>query len=223
MARHATPKGPQAQAPGGLAREGGRRAGGIGSATGSSQAGGSGQKPGSSKQPEGEEREKKRRLLIIILLLIAFASLALCAWLLLRTPELAPDYAPQEIDPNAFAIEDVEDKLDEPEGGGAVGLTYTPEVTIDLSEKSATLMFQNPHRSNDDVLLQIVVQDEVLAQSGRIEPGMQISTLELLPGAAEMLSPGGYDAHFTVLFYDAETAERSVLKSEAAISLTVVA
>ncbi len=174
-----------------------------------------------------KKKKKKNRWVIIIIMLLLLALLATSCGiynLFFKGPELTPDYAPQEMDANAKDIEGAdEDKLDMPEGGGAVGLTYIPEVTIDLSDNLASFMFQNPMRSNSDVVLQLVIQDQILAQSGKLTPGKQLDSMELLRGAADMLSPGGYDGKFVILFYDPVSAERSVLKSEGAVTINVVA
>ena len=178
---------------------------------------------------EEKEKKKKRKgkwtIIIVMLILLALLSASCGVYnIFFKGPELTPDYAPQEMDANAKDIEGAdEDKLDLPEGGGAVGLTYIPEVTIDLSDNLASFMFQNPMRSNSDVVLQIVIQDEILAQSGKIVPGKELDSMELLRGAADMLSPGGYEGKFVILFYDPVSAERSVLKSEGAVTINVVA
>lgn len=177
------------------------------------------------RNEEEEKKKKKWFLLFLLLLLIALISICLCIWAVwFRNPKLTPDYAPKDEDPNASVIEgdDTQEKLDKPEGGGSVSITYIPDVTVDLSEKNVSLMFQNPYRSNSDIVLQLVIQGEIIAQSGKLVPGKQITTMELLSGAANMLSPGGYDGKFVVLFYDPETAERAVLKSEGAVTITVV-
>ena len=182
--------------------------------------------PRHSHQREAEEKKKgkKKWLLLLLLLLLLFSILiGICVYMVFFRVQLTPDYAPQLEDANAEAIiGDDEAKLDKPEGGGAVGLTYMPDVTIDLSDERATFMFQNPNRSNSDIVLQIVVQDEILAQSGKLVPGKQLTSMDLLSGAANKLSVGGYNGKFVILFYDPISAERSVLKSEGAITITVV-
>ncbi len=174
-------------------------------------------------EEEEKEKGKKKWLLLLLLLLLLIILVGICLYLLFFQVQLIPDYAPQKEDVNAETIEgDDESKLDKPEGGGAVGLTYVPEVSIDLSDEAATFLFQNPNRSNSDIILQIVVQDEVLAQSGKLVPGKQLTSMELLDGAANKLSVGGYDGKFVILFYDPVSAERSVLQSEGAITINVV-
>lgn len=175
---------------------------------------------------ETRKENKKTKLLILLLLLLTLIAVGVTVWALFfrdTGPVLTPDYAPRQEEQHAQDIgdDDVE-KLEAPQGGGAVGLTYSTEVTIDLSEENATLMFQNPSRSTSDMVVQIVIQDEIVAQSGKLVPGKEITTLDLLSGAAKKLAPGGYDAKFVVLMYDPDTGEKAMLNSEAAISVTVV-
>ena len=77
-----------------------------------------------------------------------------------------------EEESNAQAIEDDSgEKLEAEEGGGAVSLTYSNEVTIDLSDKAASLVFANPGKSVQDMVVQIVIDDTVIVQSGHLKAG----------------------------------------------------
>ena len=136
--------------------------------------------------------------------------------------ELTPDYAPQEEEQYAEDISgDSDDKLDSPEGGSSVSLTYSRDVAISLDEKTASLMFANPGKSNQDMVIQIVIQDEVIVQSGVLKPGKQVKTLALLDGMEEKLSSGTYEGDFIVLYYDPETGEKAIVNTEIPISITV--
>ncbi|HBJ18297.1 MAG TPA: hypothetical protein DDY70_00920, partial [Clostridiales bacterium] len=80
--------------------------------------------------------EREKRLLFLVILLLVIAALAVTVSILSigkandTTPPLTPDYAPKDPDKNAEPIGDDDDaKLDQPEGGGAVSLTYAKEVT----------------------------------------------------------------------------------------------
>lgn len=171
------------------------------------------------------KKDSKPTLIIAILALVTVIALGITIWaLFFRDPVvLTPDYAPQQEDVNAETIPgDTEEKLEHSDGGGAVGLTYGTEVTIDLSDKAATLMFQNPGRSTADMVVQIVIQDTILAQSGKLEPGKMITTLDLLDGAAKQLQPGGYDGKFVILMYDPESGEKAMVNSEALVTINVV-
>ena len=144
---------------------------------------------------------KGKKILIPVLLLITLIAIGVTIWALCfrdTAPVLAPDYAPVEEESNAQPIEDDSDeKLEAEEGGGAVSLTYSNEVTIDLSDKAASLVFANPGKSLQDMVVQIVIDETVIVQSGTLKPGNQVTTLNLLDGAEKQLQPGGYDGNLS--------------------------
>lgn len=174
---------------------------------------------------DNKKESKKKRLLILILLFITAAAVGLSVWAIwFRNNDtvLAPDYAPQQVEKNAEPIgDDKDEKLSQPQGGGAVGLTYAKEVHISLESGSATLLFANPTKSNQDMVLQLVIDDVVILQSGRLEPGNQVRTLSLLDGAQKKLSKGGYDGKFVVLYYDRTSGEKAMLNTEIPVTVTV--
>ena len=55
---------------------------------------------------------------------------------------------------------------------------FKDKVTIELGKNSASLYYANPAESTQDILVQIVVHDKLIAQSGRIVPGTQVKSLE---------------------------------------------
>ena len=135
---------------------------------------------------------------------------------------LAPDYAPRETEALAQTIpNDNGEKMQSQEGGGSVNLTYSNEVSIDLSDERAFLMFANPGKSNQDMVLQIVIRDEVIVQSGTIQPGQQVTELNLLEGEAAKLTTGGYDGKFTILYYHPDSAEKAMVNTEIPIRIEV--
>lgn len=166
-------------------------------------------------------------ILIMILILITVAAVSVTAWTLLsqkntNTTGLIPDYAPQEEEPNAESIpDDSNEKMENPEGGGSVSLVYSREVSISLSNESAELLFMNPGKSNQDMILQIVIQDVVVAQSGILKAGNQITELELMSEVVGKLSDGIYEGNFNVLYYDPETGEKAIVNTEIPVTITV--
>lgn len=173
-----------------------------------------------------EKKEEKRKyLLILLLLLITVAAVGVSIWAIWfrdSAPVLAPDYAPQQLEENAEPLgDDGDEKLSQPEGGGAVGLTYAKQVGIRLSEQRATLMFANPTKSNQDMVLQLAIEDVVVLQSGRLEPGNRVSTLSLLDGAEKRLTAGGYNGKFIVLYYDRTSGEKAMINTEIPVTVTV--
>ncbi len=171
-----------------------------------------------------EDRDNKKKILIIILIILLLVTIGITVWAIWfrdTTPVLAPDYAPQETEENAEPIDgDTSgDKLQQQQGGGAVSLTYSKDITIDFSEKQAKIMFANPKKSNQDIIIQIVIQDTVVAQSGLLKPGYQITTLDLFDKVK--LSNGKYDGKFVVLYYQQDTGEKAMLNTEIPLKITV--
>ena len=175
-------------------------------------------------QKQDNNGNKKWILLLLLLLLLLLAAVSVTIWALFfrSAPTLSPDYAPRQNEQYAEDIGDNDDsKLTQSEGGGAVSITYTTNVDIDLSKGIAELYFANPTKSNQDMVLQIVKKDVVIAQSGTISPGKQISRLDLLKEAPSMLSAGGYDGSFKVLYYQPDTHEKTIVNTEIPVHITV--
>ena len=174
---------------------------------------------------ESKKTKSRRNPLILILLMITIAALAVTVWALFfrdSGPVLAPDYAPQEEEQHAETIpNDDGEKMDQPEGGGSVSLSYAREVTVNLSDETVSLYFANPGKSNQDIVLQVVIQGEVIVQSGTLKPGNQVTSLELLEGTKKILAAGGYEGQFVVLYYHPETGEKAVVNTEIPVTITV--
>lgn len=180
---------------------------------------------------ENESNKNKKSILIILLLLFLILALAaVCVWALFfrdggsgdGSSLLAPDYAPMDQDSNAVDMEgDSTDKLEPSQGGGAVGLEYSDVVTVSLSEKTVKMYYGNPSRSYNNVVLQVVVQDTLLAQSELLVPGKRLPQLPLKEEALARLSEGGYKGKFVISFYNPETGEKAMVDSEVEITVNV--
>ena len=168
---------------------------------------------------------KGKKILIPLLILITLIAVGVTIWALCfrnTSPVLVPDYAPVEEESNAQPIDgDDGEKMEAQAGGGAVSLTYSTQVTIDLSEQTASLLFANPGKSLQDMVLEIAIDETVIVQSGTLKPGNQVTTLDLLDGAGKQLQPGGYDGKFLVYYYDPDTGEKAVINTEIPITITV--
>ena len=164
-------------------------------------------------------------MLIPALLITTVIAVCITLWaLFLRdsNPVLAPDYVPKEEEQYAEAIPgDTGEKMEKPEGGGSVSLTYSRDVFIDLNDEKAALLFANPGKSNQDIVLQIIIQDTVIVQSGTLKPGNQVTALDLLDGAAKKLSAGTYEGNFNISYYSPETGEKAIVNTAIPITITV--
>lgn len=172
-----------------------------------------------------EKATRKRTCwwILAVILLLLLAAL-LIRHFVTREPEntvLLPDFAPDETEAYLEEIpNDTSTKADST-NGASVRLTYSDEVTIDLRSETASLYFGNPRRSNQNVILRIIIQDEVIAQSALIPSGYQLKTMALLPDAASVLQTGSYRGKFAIYYYDQESDALAALNTEIPITVTV--
>ncbi len=169
------------------------------------------------------DRDKRMLFAVSLCLLVTVAATIVGIWgIQKKATVLAPDYAPRDTEKNAVSIgDDGDKKLDQPKGGGAVSLTYAKEVSVSISGKTATLLFANPTKSNQDMVLQLAIDDVVILQSGRLTPGNKVSELSLLDGAEKRLAAGGYHGKFVVLYYDRTSGEKAMVNTEIPVNVTV--
>jgi hypothetical protein len=172
------------------------------------------------------EQKKKSSPWILILVAAGVIAAAVAVWaVFFRTqeapPVLAPEMAPQEEQQAETIPEDTGEKLESPQGGGSVSISYAREVDVDLNTGKVTLQFANPGKSNQDMVLQILVQDAVIVQTGNLRPGTQVTELELLAGTGKNLSPGSYEGLFKILFYHPETGEMAPVNAEIPVEIRV--
>ena len=163
---------------------------------------------------------RNRRIVLVIVAAVLLITVNVTIWAIFfrnTAPVLAPDHAPQKTEEYATPVEEEEpeEKMQAPQGGGAVSMVYQKSVTINLNENMAYMMFQNPAKSVNDLVVQLVVvskdgNETVIAQSGKLSPGYGIEQLELIKGAAE-LSPGEYTGRYNILYYDPDSGEKSVV------------
>ena len=170
------------------------------------------------------KRKTRNKILLILLLLITVAAISVTIWAVwFRQPPAIPtgDYAPQQVDQGAEPIggDESGDKLEQPEGGGAVSLTYSKEVTLDLGTKEAEILFQNPAKSNQDMALQLVIDGKVIAQSEKLPVGYKLSKLTKVD--IDKLTVGTYEGKFLVLYYNTDTGEKAVVNTEIPVTITV--
>ena len=166
----------------------------------------------------------RQSILVFVLLLVTVSAVCVTVWaLFFRTTEavLTPDHAPK-VEANAQPIPgDTGIRDDAQPGSGRVSLTYSNQVNIQLGDQTAQLLFANPGRSNQDMVLQLVIQDRVILQSGRITPGNQVEALDVPPEAASILMPGGYEGIFLIHFYDLTSGEKAIVTTEIPVFVIV--
>lgn len=164
---------------------------------------------------------RKGCLTQLLLLLLALIAIIITIWVIQNPKIIDPDYNILEVDENIEEMPDEGDPVESTGGGGSVVLNFSYDVAVDLSEKKATMYFGLPSQSNKDAVLQLIVDDTLLAQSGRLPPGHQVQTMSVQDGAARRLKAGGYNGVLRVLYYDDETGERAILDTEIEVTITV--
>lgn len=174
---------------------------------------------------KNEDNRKQKVLITVILVLIAvFLVIGICFFLLSNcSKQNAPDYAPHELESNAKLLDDGGDdeKLESPEGGGAVSLSYSKSVTLDKNENTLSLFVGNPEKSNRDIVFEIVYDGRVIARSGRVVPGRGVEKLEIAKSEASRFEEGGYDVTITVYYFDPDSGEKAMVNTEIPAVMTV--
>lgn len=173
-----------------------------------------------------EKENNNRKWLIILLVLLLLICIGVTLWALFfrdsGTSPITPDYPPQGTEQNQKPLEgDEGDKLDSPEGGGAINVTYRTNVTVDLSDNKVTLLYANPKASNQNVAILIMIDDLVVAKSEHITPGYGVDTLNLEEYAKERLAVGGYDGELVIRAYDPVTGEKAMVDTKGEVTITV--
>ena len=159
-------------------------------------------------------------VIISITLIMAIGSV----YFLLKTKNtLKPDYAPGVIDKNAVPLPDDKEKMTASEGGGAVSLSYSNKVSIDLKTKELTLYFQNPSKSTHNMVLEVMVtqnnKEVTIAKSDILPVGYAIYKLKLLDDIK--LLQGGYNGKFNIIYYDEVTQEKAAVNTDIPITIAV--
>ncbi len=167
-------------------------------------------------------KKYKFKIIVVLTIIVTVVAISVTIITLMTNQKtvISPDFAPIEKETYAETLDgENTEKLQQQEGGGAVSLTYSKDVTIDLANDTAEFLFQNPAKSNQNMVLQIVIHDTVVAQSGLIETGYGVKKLDLFKSVD--LQVGEYEGKYNVLYYDAESGEKAILNTEIPISIVV--
>lgn len=170
-----------------------------------------------------------RKLLIVLSALVVVGVV-----MLIRSPKeegpavvLEPDYATIEKEPSAKPMENTgnEVKPEVSQGGGSVTISFTDDIRYSMSGHNLSLYYQNPYASTHNVVVQVILisgEDQyLLAQSGILEPGYEVTSL-VADSNAPKLSVGGYEGKLKLLFYDSDTGERAIVDTDIPCVITVV-
>ena len=167
--------------------------------------------------------DRRSKTYLILATIIALLAICGAVWaLFFRAPEAPAD---PEISPVAdehlTPTDDGDDeKMPQAEGGGAVNITYSNEVTISLADATAAVQITNPTRSNQSMLIQLMIQDVKVGQSGTIPPGNQLAVIPLNENIT--IEPGSYDGKFQLLFFDVKTNQQANLTTSIPVTIRIM-
>ena len=117
-----------------------------------------------------QRKSKKIFILILLLCLITVASTTVTVILLMNNAKQADNqntYPPVSQDPGALPIDEGNESqppLENPKGGGAVSLTYSKQASAPKGDGVASILFQNPAKSNQSIVIQLHITDKVLIE-----------------------------------------------------------
>lgn len=167
--------------------------------------------------------DRRSKTYLILATIVALLAICVAVWaLFFRAPETPAD---PEISPVAdehlTPTDDGDDeKMPQAEGGGAVNITYSNEVTISLADATAAVQITNPTRSNQSMLIQLIIQDVTVGQSGTIPPGNQLTVIPLNENIK--IEPGSYDGKFQLLFFDVKTNQQANLTTSIPVTIMII-
>lgn len=167
--------------------------------------------------------DRRSKTYLILATVVALLAICVAVWaLFFRAPETPAD---PEISPVAdehlTPTDDGDDeKMPQAEGGGAVNITYSNEVTISLADAAAAVQITNPTRSNQSMLIQLMIQDVKIGQSGTIPPGNQLAVIPLNENIT--IEPGSYDGKFQLLFFDVKTNQQANLTTSIPVTIRIM-
>ena len=83
------------------------------------------------------------------------------------------------------------------------------------------LLVGNPKTSNHDILIQVLIDDLLISESGMIKAGNQVEELSLRENIGERLISGKYEGIIRVYFYDCISSEKSLVDVTIPVVITV--
>ena len=138
----------------------------------------------------------KRSQKIALCILLALSVLFLCVgcYFALHQSTVIVNFKMPDVEPGAIKIPASEQTQkpgqETPEGGSGGSVTYADQVTIGLSARTISFMFQNPNNSGADMVLHFFAGDQEIASTGLIKGGYEIKSLSLaVPAFAASTEP----------------------------------
>lgn len=165
------------------------------------------------------EQERKERLCKWLFLILCLLGFLLGMIGLYRFCTQAPeqDYPLLEQDLNSQRLPSDDDSG----GSSEVMIQVGQDVKVWLNDDYVELYYANPVSNDVGARVSLVIDDEIVAQSGLVEPGYY---LERIDGVLyDGLSYGEQDGVLVIDTYDLDTGERKMVNNEVSVTVSVVA
>jgi hypothetical protein len=166
----------------------------------------------------GKIKEKKSFLPFMLIPLLLALLVAIILLLPIVEPDDEPIFAPVPRDEDSVPIPG---EVIEPREGNHMSFQFQKDISASLSTGNATLNFKNPGYANHDVVVQLILEDVVIAESGAVSPGFQLEHLRLDFPSGAVVPTGVYDATIAMVYYEIGTHNRSMFESNFPVVLTV--
>lgn len=132
-------------------------------------------------------------------------------------PYIIPDHPlPPEDEKSTVIEEDNTKKSDSNNNGGSVRIKLSNIAKINLNTGNIEMVYQNPNQSNHDSVITLVLISEskeyIIAKSGLIKSGKQITNLKLINNIVN-LSEGVYKGKYIIDHYNPTTGEKALTNS----------
>lgn len=94
------------------------------------------------------------------------------------------------------------------------------DVTVDVSDDVVQFYYVNPAESSHDTVISLVVDDKVIAESGRVRPGYGLTEIDGVD--IQGLDYGTYDGTLEMVYYNPETGVRGMTTGSVAVKVSIV-
>ena len=92
-------------------------------------------------------------------------------------------------------------------------------ATVHLNDNIVDYYYKNVYRSKSSVVIQLLIDNKVIAQSGGLPPGYQ--TYKIDYNQKIKLSPGTYEGVVIISFYNLDTNELETVNSKISIPIII--
>lgn len=164
------------------------------------------------------------KLIFILLIIVAIVGVSSFNSVFKKTSYLTevPDIIP-ELHPYATNISmqnDDNSEMEIPNQGGGAVVICSSSATVHQSNKIVDFYYKNTSRSKSTVVLQLLINGQVIAQSGAIPPGYQTLVIDLNPDID--LEEGNQNGVLIISFYNIDTRKKESVNSKINIPFRIL-